>query len=219
MPGSPPSNTTPPPTNPPPRTRSSSAMPVWRRGSSPASTSGKATTALVCVSPWYREAARSAIVSTNVFQALQCGHCPCHLSVCPPHSVQLNIVLAFATRLLHVHHWDARREPAEQLVGDRAGRSGDLLDRQVIAPQHDTGAQPRLWHVAYIDAQHVHRHTAQCTGAHALYQHGRARRCVARIPVGVAAGDYTHAQRLIRGEQPAVADSLSGGQVAHRDQT
>ena len=27
--------------------------------------------------------------STSVFQASQCGHCPCHLGACPPHSVQL----------------------------------------------------------------------------------------------------------------------------------
>ena len=32
--------------------------------------------------------AASATVSTRVFHAWQCGHWPCHLSTCPPHSVQ-----------------------------------------------------------------------------------------------------------------------------------
>ena len=29
-----------------------------------------------------------AIDSTSVFQAPQCGHCPCHFGDWPPHSVQ-----------------------------------------------------------------------------------------------------------------------------------
>ena len=37
-------------------------------------------------------------VSTSVFQAPQCGHCPCHLSVWPPHSLQLYTVFVFAIR-------------------------------------------------------------------------------------------------------------------------
>src|SRR5262249_26221289 len=38
-----------------------------------------------------------AIVSTSVFHALHAGHWPCHLGLCPPHSVQVYMVLAFAT--------------------------------------------------------------------------------------------------------------------------
>ena len=34
-------------------------------------------------------AGASATPSINVFQALQCGHLPCHLGVLPPHSLQL----------------------------------------------------------------------------------------------------------------------------------
>ena len=30
----------------------------------------------------------NAMVSTSVFQAVQCGHWPCHLLLVPPHSVQ-----------------------------------------------------------------------------------------------------------------------------------
>jgi hypothetical protein len=30
-----------------------------------------------------------ATLSTNVFQAPQCGHWPCHFGETPPHSVQL----------------------------------------------------------------------------------------------------------------------------------
>jgi Zn-finger protein len=33
--------------------------------------------------------AASATVSTSVFQALQCGHWPCHFGDWPPHSVQV----------------------------------------------------------------------------------------------------------------------------------
>ena len=31
----------------------------------------------------------SATPSISVFQALQCGHLPCHLGVLPPHSVHV----------------------------------------------------------------------------------------------------------------------------------
>ncbi len=36
-----------------------------------------------------RAAAGVATVSTSVFHAPHCGHCPCHLGAEPPHSVQL----------------------------------------------------------------------------------------------------------------------------------
>jgi hypothetical protein len=36
-----------------------------------------------------RVAAGVATVSTSVFQALHCGHWPCHLGEVAPHSVQL----------------------------------------------------------------------------------------------------------------------------------
>lgn len=36
--------------------------------------------------------------SWSVFQALQCGHCPCHLAVVPPHSLQTNSVLVLVVR-------------------------------------------------------------------------------------------------------------------------
>jgi hypothetical protein len=40
----------------------------------------------------------STAASTSVFQAWQWGHCPCHLRVCPPHSVQEKILFGFAIR-------------------------------------------------------------------------------------------------------------------------
>ena len=91
IPGSPPINTTPPLTKPPPSTRSNSAMPVGVRGTSTASTSASVCTRLVVASALKRffPLAISATLSTSVFQAEQCGHWPCHLGTCPPHSVQL----------------------------------------------------------------------------------------------------------------------------------
>jgi hypothetical protein len=40
----------------------------------------------------------SAMVSTSVFHAVQCGHWPCHLTDWPPHSVQLYIDFDLAMR-------------------------------------------------------------------------------------------------------------------------
>ena len=37
---------------------------------------------------WKRVAGAAATLSTRVFQALQCGHCPCHFGLAPPHSLQ-----------------------------------------------------------------------------------------------------------------------------------
>jgi hypothetical protein len=36
-----------------------------------------------------RAAAGAASVSTSVFHAPHCAHCPCHFGAWPPHSVQL----------------------------------------------------------------------------------------------------------------------------------
>jgi hypothetical protein len=41
----------------------------------------------------------SAMVSTSVFHAVQCGHWPCHLTAWPPHSVQVYIDFVFAMRV------------------------------------------------------------------------------------------------------------------------
>ncbi len=53
--------------------------------------------------PVNRVAAGAATDSTSVFQAPQCGHCPCHLGDWPPHSVQLwtvfDLAIARAARL------------------------------------------------------------------------------------------------------------------------
>src|SRR6266536_6415789 len=88
IPGSPPSKTTPPATSPPPSTRSNSSIPVASRGLSSVSTLASGRTALdPPVSAAKREAGAAAIASTSVFHAPQCGHCPCHLLLWPPHSV------------------------------------------------------------------------------------------------------------------------------------
>ena len=92
MPGSPPISTTAPATRPPPSTRSNSSRPVGWRGVSRASISDRLRTGLLLASGAYRWAAADgaddSTVSSSVFQALQCGHLPCHFAVVPPHSAQ-----------------------------------------------------------------------------------------------------------------------------------
>jgi hypothetical protein len=91
MPGSPPISTTEPSTSPPPSTLSNSSMPVGIRSSSSAATLPSSWTSCVGASAAKRFLAggRSAsTVSTSVFQAWQCGHCPSHFGFAPPHSLQ-----------------------------------------------------------------------------------------------------------------------------------
>ena len=94
MPGSPPISTTAPSTMPPPSTRSSSSCPVGVRAISAASISLSVATGWLRARAWKRVLrvagpAGSAIVSSSVFQALQCGHLPSHLALVPPHSLQV----------------------------------------------------------------------------------------------------------------------------------
>src|SRR5438034_5719451 len=88
-PGSPPISTTSPATKPPPRTRSSSPTPLGMRCASRALTSARRFSSELFATPAKRcFAALSAMLSTSVFHAPQCGHCPCHFGDSPPHSVQ-----------------------------------------------------------------------------------------------------------------------------------
>src|SRR5439155_26252291 len=93
MPGSPPINTTPPATSPPPSTRSHSSMPVPQRGTSSASISTRLSTGALRANPACcvekRLPVASTMVSTTVFHCSQAGHCPLHLLLTPPHSVQV----------------------------------------------------------------------------------------------------------------------------------
>ena len=100
IPGEPPSRTSEPGTRPPPSTRSSSPMPVLRRGARSALTSRSGTRP--------RHAARRAGAqrgrpplgarsSTSVFQSPHDGHCPCHLGVCAPHAEQENTEVGLGT--------------------------------------------------------------------------------------------------------------------------
>ncbi len=90
MPGSPPSSTTAPGTSPPPSTRSSSARPVGIRSTLFAWTPASGTIAeRAPETVSKRFAGGVATDSTSVFHVPQCGHWPCHLGDCPPHSVQL----------------------------------------------------------------------------------------------------------------------------------
>jgi hypothetical protein len=83
MPGSPPTKMSAPCTKPPPSTRSSSAMPDDRRGSSPIATS--ASRVLFTLGPATSRFCDLAVTSsTKVFQAPQALQRPSHFcSVCP----------------------------------------------------------------------------------------------------------------------------------------
>ena len=95
-------------------------MPVGERGFVTASTlASERTTLPAPASAWKREAGLAAIVSTSVFHALQCGHCPCHLLVWPPHSVQAYAVLALAMVTP-----DAGSERVAQAAGHCVSSSG-----------------------------------------------------------------------------------------------
>jgi hypothetical protein len=48
---------------------------------------------------------------------------------------------------------------AEQLIGNRAGRGGDFIDRQTLTPQGDGIADTGFGMPAQIDADHVHGYT------------------------------------------------------------
>ena len=115
MPGSPPISTTAPCTSPPPSTRSNSATPVISRLSSCASMSLRRRnlpTPVIALKRLPAAGAVSAMVSTSVFHAVQCGHCPCHLTDWPPHSVQVYIDFGLAMRYPAVVMCRRQRRPA-----------------------------------------------------------------------------------------------------------
>ena len=58
--------------------------------------------------------------------------------------------------------------------------------------------RPAAGHRRQVDRQHVHRHPADGARAHAVHQHRRAGGAVARVAVGIAAGDDADAHRRAR---------------------
>src|SRR5262245_50766953 len=93
MPGSPPSNVVDPGVNPPPSTRSSSPMPVARRGAS-----AMGTSAIGCGVPSRGPGAGrdGATTSDSVPQASQSGQRPSHRGCSAPHSAQRWTTRVFA---------------------------------------------------------------------------------------------------------------------------
>ena len=87
-----------------------------------------------------------------------------------------------------------------------------------MAPQRDLAARRGLRHRRQIDRDHVHRDTTHGLRARAVDQHRRAAGGVARVAVGVAAGDHADAQRLLGDERAAVAHCVADLQLLRGDQ-
>ena len=64
--------------------------------------------------------------------------------------------------LYHSHAW---RHRAYQFVTDGAGMGRDFIRRQSFAPQRDRCTDAGCGDTGQVDAQHVHRHAAQCARA------------------------------------------------------
>ena len=79
--------------------------------------------------------------STSVFQALQCGHCPCHLSDWRRRT-RCRCSGSWPWPSSGLDHRHARRQRAHQLVAHGARRVRHLVDRQSLAPQHDGEPTP-----------------------------------------------------------------------------
>src|SRR6266487_1278596 len=205
MPGSPPTSSTEPLTKPPPVTRSNSATPDASLGASCAvpvsgsSANGRpfrdGRMAGASVAP--------AVSSTMVFHSPQASHLPCQRPVTAPQFWQTKVMVRRAiwsglvSRLglhppgrvglisPHVHAPIAPAEAGQDLVGDRAGVRGKLVDPDFLIEQRREIAPARnlLGQVGDIDGQQVHGDAAgECTapagddGLGAGLGVGRARR-------------------------------------------
>ena len=103
MPGAPPISTSEPGTMPPPSTRSSSPMPVLKRGECPAATSASGT-GFAALAGAARDSRAPALTgsatrsSTIVFHSSQPGQRPCHLGLALPHCEQTKSVFGIPPR-------------------------------------------------------------------------------------------------------------------------
>jgi hypothetical protein len=116
------------------------------------------------------------------------------------------------------HERHARRDCAEQFVANRARRGSDVIDRQSFTPEHDGTADARLRHLGEIDRHQVHRNAARRAHFLAAHQNRSAIGCVARVAVGVSAGNHPDPVRARGGVVPAVTHAGVGLEVVHRDQ-
>src|SRR5207249_1804865 len=97
--------------------------------------------------------------------------------------------------------------PADDLVVDRAGDAGVLLDEKAVPDDRHGRAEGQL--TVELDGERVHGDGADGPPALAVDEHGRSGQ-VAAEAVRVAEGDEPDPGRLPRDEHPAVARRLAG---------
>src|SRR5262245_36699905 len=230
MPGSPATSTAEPGTRPPPRTRSSSAMPVGRRGASLAAAARVSSVArrplppLIAISPGDPDGARSSMME---FHSPHEAHLPDQRLVTAPQAWQTKAreALAMVSALASdIAPEGAPAEIGEDLVIDGAGVVGEFVRRHIRSDQFDKSAAPRelLRHPAYVEYGEVHRDPAddrrgmrpEIAGVTLLAIGDRER---PEEAVGITDRDDREPCRLTERAGCAIADGFSRRGVAHTE--
>ena len=85
------------------------------------------------------------------------------------------------------------------------------------APQHHRAVDASLGEIGQVAGQHVHRYPTDGHRPFPVDQDRTSARCVSRITVGVAAGNYPYPRRPGSLEGSPVSHTLTGLDFLHRD--